>query len=222
MQFCRPNSLLCKRKSPPHPWKQKWESEGNIETSDWVTVWENVHHPSMSQKVQSSAWELLHRNYMCAYFAKIIFQGTGICKLCRVEQKERIHIFVHCSVLDDCYNSFLPLLNNIFPVGNLTIKEKIWGIKIEKNNHGKDVLRNYITSIIKHIVYRNRNFNFGHIDNAAETVVNKVKNYIKEDLRMKHKIASQTHRLESFNKMYLIGNLLGHLNEENKLTITEL
>ena len=69
---------------------QKWESEWNIESSDWVTVWENVHRPSVRliQKVQSSAWELLHRNYMCAYFAKIIFQGTEICKLCTVEQKD--------------------------------------------------------------------------------------------------------------------------------------
>ena len=56
-------------------------------------------------------------------------------------------------------------------------------------------------SIIKHIVYCIRNFNFGQIDNAVETIVNKVKNYIKEDLCIKHKIASQTHRLECFAKI---------------------
>ena len=46
------DSLLYKRKSPPHPWKQKWESEENIDASDWVTVWENIHHPSLSQNVR--------------------------------------------------------------------------------------------------------------------------------------------------------------------------
>ena len=85
------DSLLYKRKSPPHPWKQKWEFEGNIEASDWVTVWKNVHHPSVSQKVLGSAWELLHRNYMCAYIANMIFQGTGICKEYRI-QEYRIQI----------------------------------------------------------------------------------------------------------------------------------
>ena len=88
-----------------------------------------------------------------------------------------------------------------------------------KNNHGKDVLRNYITSIIKHIVYRNRNFNFGQIDNEVETIVNTVKRYIKEDLRIKHKIASQTQARIFYQIVFR--NFLGHLNEENKLTITE-
>ena len=133
----------------PHPWKQKWESEGNIDASDWITVWEMF---TILLWVKKSKVVLGNccTETTCVHISHI-FQGTGICKLCRVEQKERINIFVHCSVLDDCYNSFLPLLNNIFPI--LTIKEKIWGIKIEKNKHGKDVQRNCITSIIKHIVY---------------------------------------------------------------------
>ena len=55
-------SLLNVRKPSVKPWKTKWEQEGVITTFDWSSLWDNIHHYSLSQVVQSSLWEMIHRN----------------------------------------------------------------------------------------------------------------------------------------------------------------
>ena len=85
--------LLKERASPRLPWKRKWEDENAILPTDWSSVWENVHSPLLVNEVQSSLWEMLHRNFMCGYFERMAFNGDGKCKLCGEYQNERIHIF---------------------------------------------------------------------------------------------------------------------------------
>ena len=136
--------MLNLRKPSVKPWKTKWEQEGVITTSDWPSLWDNIHHYSLSQVVQSSLWEMVHRNFMCSYFAKLAFGQDGACKLCRTEEMERTHIFVSCPIINSVYVYFTPLLNDICP-GGLTLKEKIMGITVFDNDD-KSILRNYITS----------------------------------------------------------------------------
>ena len=184
--------LRDKRTRQIQPWKQKWENELAIDPSEWPLVWSNVHHFSIVYKVQSSLWELLHRNYMCAYFAKIIFQDTGICKLCNRDQNERTHIFLTCNIINSVYGVFLPLLDKILYIGIVSHKEKVIGIKIDPNNHDRDILRNYITSTIKHVVYRNQNVKFGDFQKTIDSLVKKIRNFLKNDVHMKHKMATHT------------------------------
>ena len=57
------SSLLYQRKASAKPWIAKWEQDGVIDSSDWTFIWNNVHHYSVSQVVQSTLWELLHMNF---------------------------------------------------------------------------------------------------------------------------------------------------------------
>ena len=149
------DSLLFRRKSTNKPWVKKWEREKVITSSDWIHLWKNVHHCSLSQTVQSILWELTHRNFMCAYFAKIAYDDDGVYKLCKCEQTERTHIFLSCSVINDIYTNFSPLLINIHPA-TLDRKEKIMGLPLPAKEQTNLILRNYITSAIKHVVFKSR------------------------------------------------------------------
>ena len=126
---------------------------------------------------------------MCSYFAKLAFGQDGVCKLCSNEEMERIHIFVSCSIIDSVYVYFTPLLNNICP-GGLTVKEKIMGITVIGNDF-KSILRNYITSTIKHIVFRNRNKIFS---DARAAIINLIKKFIKKDISYKWRVASHNNK----------------------------
>ena len=61
-------------------WVGKWGEDTGITEDSWAEIWKDVTSRMLSYKVQSSLWETLHRNYMCAYFAKLAFNDTGICK----------------------------------------------------------------------------------------------------------------------------------------------
>ena len=50
-------------------------------------------------EVQSSIWETIHRNFMCAYFAKLAFNESATCLLCKNEQLTRTHIFLNWEVI---------------------------------------------------------------------------------------------------------------------------
>ena len=207
-------SLLNLRKPSVKPWKTKWEQEGVITTSDWPSLWDNIHHYSLSQVVQSSLWEMVHRNFMCSYFAKLAFGQDGACKLCRTEEMERTHIFVSCPIINSVYVYFTPLLNNFCP-GGLTLKEKTMGITVIDNDN-KCILRNYITSTIKHIAFRNRN-NF--FSDASAAIINLTKNFIKKDLSYKWMVASNNNKKDSYRLLYLHNSILGLVDENGVLQL---
>ena len=70
-------------------WIGKWENDTGIQENEWNGVWANVHSKLLNQKVQSSLWETIHRNFMCAYSANIFFRShlsANYVRLCsRVE-----------------------------------------------------------------------------------------------------------------------------------------
>ena len=210
------SALLSQRKVSAKPWIAKWEQEGTINNSDWIFVWNNVHHSIISQTVQSSLWELLHRNYMCSYFSKLAFGGDGKCKLCGLEEFERTHIFVSCPVINSIYDHFTPLLNSFCP-DQMTLKEKIMGKKLESNKDILGILRNYVTSSIKHVVYRNRNNTF---NNAVTSLINLVKTHMKKDLTYQWWLASNNGRKDDFKNLYFQNNLLGSVCTNDSLSFS--
>ena len=214
--------LLKERASPRLPWKRKWEDENAILPTDWSSVWENVHSPLLVNEVQSSLWEMLHRNFMCGYFERMAFNGDGKCKLCGEYQNERIHIFVTCKLIESVFDSLLPTLNSIINLGPLSHKERLVGLDVKKDSDERHILRNYFTSIVKHVIFRSRNSKFGNLNNTKEIMIKKIKIYIKNDLKYKHKIATITRKLDSFIKSYLCSSILGKLSEDNNLEFSNL
>ena len=215
------NYILHKRPPTVKPWKLKWESDQKIDVSEWKKVWSNVHHPTLSGKVQSSLWELLHRNFMCAYFEKIAFNGSGVCKLCNTIQNERTHIFVTCEIINRVYSLFLPLLNSILEVNTMTQKEMIMGLDISNYENGnRTILRNYVTSFIKHVVFRSRNSSFGNDETTVNTLAKKIKSAIRADISSKFFMAKNTHKIDSFSGLFLFEGLLGSLRN-GSITFTE-
>ena len=215
------DSLLFHRKPPVKPWKTKWENEGIITREDWNDVWMNVHHQSINQATQSSLWIMLHRNFMCAYFAKLAYNEDGVCKLCNNVQLARTHIFTSCQLLSELYELYFPIINHICS-RPITDKEKIMGLKVPKGDTCKVILRNYITSSIKHIVFRSRNINFGNFQNTKMSLASKISIYIKKDLAYKWVLSVHQFKVDSFSDLYLQRGILGHVDPQNHLILNEL
>ena len=212
------DSLLFRRKSTNKPWVTKWERENVITSSDWNHLWKNVHHRSLSQTVQSTLWELIHRNFMCAYFAKIAYDDDGVCKLCKCEQTERTHIFISCSVINEIYKKFSPLLINICPA-TLEMKEKIMGLPLTSKEQSNFILRNYVTSAIKHVVFKSRNKDFGNFVNTVRSLTTAIKFFLKNDLIYKWCLAKFNLNVQAFVDLYLYQNIMGKLDSDGELVL---
>ena len=146
------DSLLFHRKPPVKPWKTKWENEGIITREDWNDVWMNVHHQSINQATQSSLWIMLHRNFMCAYFAKLAYNEDGVCKLCKNVQLARTHIFTSCQLLSELYDLYFPIINHISTHSKLvwdleTIKKWAYQWKMQFN---PDISKQAIEVVFSH------------------------------------------------------------------------
>ena len=106
-----------------------------------------------------------------------------MCKLCNTIQNERTHIFVTCEIINRVYSLFLPLLNSILEVNTMTQKEMIMGLDISNYENGnRTILRNYVTSFIKHVVFRSRNSSFGNDETTVNTLAKKIKSAIRADI----------------------------------------
>ena len=194
-------------------WVNKWKSEFQIEEQDWLQIWENIHDNLNNYQVQSSMWELLHRNYMCAYFAKLVFNKSGNCKLCGKLELKRVHIITDCETVKKIIENFdyiLALLHTI----PLTPKEIIFGISA-KNKIDKK-LHNYIMFAIRHVIYRSRNKTFDCQNTAVIAISNRIKVFIRSDLKNKFFTALYKNEIQNFKDTYLYNNILGKI-ENNEL-----
>ena len=215
------DSCLHLRKPSTKPWVAKWENEGTILSTEWTQVWENVHHPCNSQIVQSSLWELIHRYYMCSYFAKVAFNEDGVCKLCHTVEMERIHIFMTCPVINELYKSMSPLLMEIFPT-SLTTKEKAIGLKVPSKNSKEEILRNYVTSAIKHVTFRSRNHDYGGFERSVTQLKVAIRNFVKNDLTFKWILAVDRNRTEAFKNLYFQRDILGTIDCNNDVVFYDI
>ena len=213
--------LMRTRKKPANIWVEKWENDSGIKLEEWEGIWRNVHCHMLSPYVQSTVWETLHRNYMCAYFAQIAFNESNICMLCGSPQNKRTHIFIECEVISECYSHYLSFTDLLVDIGSVNLLEKSFGLKIEKED-SKQKLRNYINFSIRHVVFRNRHRKLGN--NRAVTVRNlirKIDLFLKGDLKTKFNLALEKHSLDEFRNTYLVDGILG--SADNKvLTLNNL
>ena len=169
----------------------------------------------LNPKIQSSLWEMCHRNFMCAYFAKIAFNESSVFQLCNQEQLNRVHIFLGCDVIMECYRKFQKITDKIFYIGSLDLIERAFGLPIENKGEKRKELRNYINCSIRNIVYRNRNKVFGNsFSIIIVNLVNIIETFIHCDLRQKYDLAKARNKTSSFEDDFLIDNILGKIENE--------
>ena len=58
------------RKEIPKIWEQKLYSELNILELEWTKIWDNLNNGYVDYKVQSSIWQMIHRNFISGYILK--------------------------------------------------------------------------------------------------------------------------------------------------------
>ena len=172
----------------------------------------NVHDTLNNYQVQSSMWELFHRNYMCAYFAKLVFNKSGNCKLCGKLELKRTHILVNCDASKAVIKIFEPILLTLHRE-NLSIKETIFGLL--SNNQINKRLHNYVIYSIRHVIFRSRNIDFENVNTAVSTITSKTKRYIRDDLKSKYYIALNKNRIQKFRQTYLYNNILAEVINNN-------
>ena len=126
----------------------------------------------LSSKVQSSAWETIHRNYMCSYFASVAFNESPLCKLCGKEELTRTHIFLDCDIILNIYNHFLSYTSRLVDIHHVDLLERAFGLKID-NPDNNISLRNFINFSIRHIIFRNRNKKYGNFINTSQKLIKK-------------------------------------------------
>ena len=94
-------------------YSNKWQTEFPNKILNWPLIWQNIHKNLFNFKIQSTLWQLIHRNYICAYFLKKIYNTDGICKLCKSFELQRTHVFLECEVIKFIYSYFDSILKNL-------------------------------------------------------------------------------------------------------------
>ena len=123
---------------------------------------------------------------MCAYFAKLAFNDTGLCKLCKTEEESRTHIFIFCEITLKVYEYFLCYTDKILNIGPVDLIERAFGLREEEENEKRIKLRNYVNFTVRHIIFRNCNRNLGASDATVVTnICKKVVSFIQKDLNLK-------------------------------------
>ena len=86
--------VAMERKKNPKIWEQKWYNELNILELEWTKIWDNLNNGYVDYKVQSSIWQLIHRNFISGYILNKMYRNDGKCKLCKtIESKRQIFLW---------------------------------------------------------------------------------------------------------------------------------
>ena len=102
--------LMRSRKKPANIWVEKWENDLGINSEEWEGIWRNVHCHMLNPYVQSTVWETLHRNYMCAYFAQIAFNNQmSVCFVLPHKIKE-LTFLLNAKLFPSATGIFSPVL----------------------------------------------------------------------------------------------------------------
>ena len=103
------------------------------------------------------------------------------------------------------FKHFLTLLK-LLDNSPLELEEIIFGITGDCK--GLRRIRNYFTFNIKHILYRNRNNDFGGAQSAVPALVNKIRSYIISDLTLKYHVYKYRNRVDVFEKTFCLNNII--------------
>ena len=202
-------------------WEPKWNRylryyTLDIDEREWAQVWNNAHNSLFPFEIQSTIWTMLHLNFYCGYKEKLFNYGDGKCKLCGEIEEGSNHIVTECEVLKACINDYQIILSALHeeiitrdelafglvgnPVGVLSPKMK---------------LRNFLTFIIRHVIFKKRYKDFGGKEIAKIALREIIKAKIKNELIDKWVLHRSKGTQEDFVSKYLIENMLGYVENGN-------
>ena len=141
---------------------------------------------------------------------------NGIYKLCVEIEEASYHIITECEVMKACINDFQTTLLTLHGE-QITKDEMAFGLvgnPIGEMSR-KANLRNYITFIIRHVVFKNRYIDFWGIERAKLLLKNKVRDRVKKELLNKWIEHRERNAKEEYANKYLIENILGRLENDN-------
>lgn len=168
-----------------------------------------------SYEIQSSVWEMIHLNFYCGYKAKLFQYDTGKCNLCGKIEEGSHHIMTTCQVMIGCILAFTDLLKKCNST-DIYEDEVVFGlVGLFDGFDDKDKIRNFITYIIRHCVFRNRHKNYGSIENATFILIKCIKHKINRELSDKLIIYRHKNAETEFVEKYLIENIIGELRDGN-------
>ena len=96
------------------------------------------------------------------------------------------------------------------------------GLKLPSKNSNEVMLRNYVTSAIKHITFRSRNQDYGGPERSVSRLKVLIRNFIKNDLTFKWILAVDRHRTEAFKDLYFQRNILGTTDDNNEVVFYDV
>jgi hypothetical protein len=178
--------IMIERKDVNKIWEPKWNGllryyTLDIDVAEWEQIWNNVHDNIISFDIQSTIWIMLHLNFYCGYKEKIFNYGDGKCKLCGVIEEGSHHIILECAVMKACLNDHQNILSRFHNdvLGKDEMAFGLVGNPIGRIS-GKMKLRNFLTFIIRHVVFKHRYIDFGGRLNAHTILKTKILEKIKK------------------------------------------
>ena len=188
----------------------------DIADIEWVQVWKNVHNHLLPFEIQSTIWIMLHLNFYCGYKEKLFNYGDGFCKLCGEREEGAHHIITECEVMkaciDDHQTTLLQLHDQIMFKDEMAfglVGEPIGSTNLKTN------LRNFLTFIIRHVVFKNRYIDFGGKERAKLVLKNKIRDKLKKELMNKWIEYKAKNAKEVYRKLFLIENIVGYLDNDS-------
>ena len=93
------------------------------------------------------------------------------------------------------------------------------GLPLTSKEQSNFILRNYITSAIKHVVFKSRNKDFGNFVNTVRSLTTAIKFFLKNDLIYKWCLAKFNLNVQAFVDLYLYQNIMGKLDSDGELVL---
>ena len=206
-------------------WENKWNTllrfyTLDIDVDEWNRIWCGIHDRLYNFELQSTIWEIIHLNFYCGYKERIMSYGDGKCKLCGEVEQGSHHIIFECYVLKASIELFMHILTQLSDI-ELSNDELVFGLVALPSEEldAKCKLRNLVTFVIRHCVFRSRAIEFTNRNSAIRAMKNKIKYKLNEFLtdkwlHFKYKVSEN-----EFKKLYLVEDILGKI-ENNKLIVS--
>ena len=178
----------------------------DIDETEWVQVWNNVHNNLLSFEIQSTIWTMLHLNLYCGYKEKLFNYGEGICKLFGEVEEGSHHIITECEVMKACINDYHSTLLSLR--GDIISKDELaFGLVGDPIGEMSPKLNlgNFITLTIRHVVFKNRHMDFGGKESAKVALKNRIKHKIKKQFINKWIEYRAKHAQDECGLNYLVG-----------------
>ena len=148
-------------------------------------------------------------NFISSFSLNRMYNLPNVCRHCNCAEENYAHCFLFCKVSTLVYTYFTHLLRQLVDA-DLTIEEKAFGLPINNLLDKRERLRNYITSCVKCVIFRNRAFIWnGNLNTKSSILIYKCKKFLASDLSSKFINFKSKKCIDKFNEIFLIDNILG-------------